>query len=54
VHVFTNIVTYFETFYLTAEFAETAEIMIFIKRYHFSADSASSAVRCLYVTLSTN
>ncbi len=37
-HVFTNIVT-FSGFLLTAEVAETAEVMIIYKRYNFSAYS---------------
>ena len=42
-------VTYSGSFYLTSEFAETAEIMMIIKRYNSSAHSAHSAVRYLYV-----
>ena len=48
VHVFKNIVTYSGFLYLTAELAETAEIMMTTKRYNFSAHSAHSAVRFLY------
>ena len=46
--LFSNLVC-FRIFYLTAEIAETAEGTRFINIYYFSAFSAHSAVRSLYV-----